>query len=60
MSQDILSDTLNQIMNAKRASHSSVTVQKHSKFLLSVLALTKLRGYIEDYRVDGRTLTISL
>lgn len=60
MSQDIVADTLNQVMNAKRAGHESVTTQRHSKFLMSVLALAKLRGYIEEYRTEGRTLTIKL
>lgn len=60
MSQDILSDTLNQIMNAKKADHTSITMKKHSKFLLSVLALAKHKGYLGDYKVDGRLLNITL
>lgn len=58
MSQDIVADGLNQIMNAKRARKNSVVLRKHSKFLLSVLAIGKLRGYIKDYKVDGTTLKI--
>lgn len=60
MSQDIVADTLNQIMNAKRAGKENVTVKRHSKFLLSVLAIGKLRGYIKEYSVEGRDLKIHL
>lgn len=58
MGQDIISDTLNQMMNASRAGQSSVVVQKHSKLLISVLAVAKLKGYVSDYKIDGRTLKI--
>ncbi|MBU3913513.1 MAG: 30S ribosomal protein S8 [Nanoarchaeota archaeon] len=59
MSQDIISDTLNQIMNAKRARKSSVIVKRHSNLLLGVLEIAKSRGYIESYKVDGRNLEIN-
>ncbi|MCU0642607.1 MAG: 30S ribosomal protein S8 [archaeon] len=60
MSQDIVSDALNQMMNAKRAGKTQVSVKRHSKLLLSVLAIAKLRGYIKNYKADGRALTIEL
>lgn len=60
MSQDIIADTLNQIMNAKKAGKSSVSVMRHSKFLLSVLAIGKLKGYIRSFQVTGRTLDIEI
>jgi len=58
MSQDIISDTLNQIMNAKRARKSSVNVKRHSKILVGILDLAKKQGYIESYKVSGRDLEI--
>ena len=58
MSQDIVADALNQVMNAKRARKSSVVVKKHSKVLLGVLAIGKLKGYISSYKVDGNDLEI--
>jgi len=58
MSQDIISDTLNQIMNAKRAKKDSVKVKKHSKILVGILELAKKRGYIESYKVSRRDLEI--
>lgn len=60
MSQDIVSDALNQMMNALKAKHTSVTLKRHSKLLLSVLAIAKLKGYVTSYTVDGNSLTIEL
>lgn len=58
MSHDIVSDGLNQMMNALKAGKSSVTLKAHSKLLLSVLAIAKLKGYVKSYTVDGNSLTI--
>ncbi|MDP1695353.1 MAG: 30S ribosomal protein S8 [archaeon] len=60
MSQDIVSDALNRMMNALRAKQTTLTVKHHSKFLLSVLAIAKLKGYVKSYVVDGNNLTIEL
>ena len=58
MGQDIISDTLNQMMNARKAGQQSVTVKRHSKLLISVLAVAKLKGYVADYKIDGTSLKI--
>lgn len=60
MSQDIVADTLNQIMNAQRARKSELEVKRFSKLLLSVLAVAKLRGYIESYTIEGTKLKIKI
>jgi len=60
MSQDIVADALNQMMNALKAKKNSITVKHHSKFLLSILAIAKLKGYVKSYKVDGTDLTIEL
>ncbi len=60
MSQDTVADALNQIMNIRRARKEEVIVKRHSKFLLSVLAIAKLKEYIKDYKVDGTELKITL
>ncbi|MEK6825210.1 MAG: 30S ribosomal protein S8 [Nanoarchaeota archaeon] len=60
MSQDKVADALNQIMNAKRARKSVVTLKAHSKLLLSILAIAKLKGYIKNYKADGVKLAIEL
>jgi small subunit ribosomal protein S8 len=58
MSQDVVADALNQIMNAKRASKNSTKVMKHSKFLLSILAIGKLKNYVKSYAVKNNVLEI--
>jgi len=60
MSQDIVADTLNQIMNAKRAGKAEVEVSHYSKFLLSVLALAKLKSYVNSYKIDSAKLHIEI
>lgn len=60
MSHDIVADALNKIMNAKRARAHRIMITHHSKLLLSVLAIAKLKGYIKHYAVDGRSLTVEL
>lgn len=60
MSQDIISDALNKMLNAVRAGKDAVSVRRHSKFLLSVLAIAKLKGYIKNYRVENNILNIEM
>jgi len=58
MSQDIVADGLNRIMNAKRAGKTSVTLKHQSKFLINVLAIGKLKGYIANYHTTPQGLII--
>lgn len=58
MSQDIVSDALNQITNALKARKTEVKIRRHSKLLISVLAIAKLRGYVESYSVEGKILAV--
>ena len=58
MSQDVVADGMNQIMNAKKARKSFVKVKKYSKVLLGILAIGKLKGYIKEYKTDGTELRV--
>lgn len=58
MSQDIVADALNQMMNGKKAGKSKVVVGKQSRLLLSILAIGKLKGYIKSYEPEGKGLSI--
>ncbi|MBS3066143.1 30S ribosomal protein S8 [Candidatus Pacearchaeota archaeon] len=60
MSQDIISDVLNQIMNAKRAGKLDLEVNHSSKSLISILALAKLKGYIKNYELTKKSLKIEI
>jgi len=48
---DTITKTLNEIMNAKRAGKTELTVQPISKVLVKILELMKEDGYI-DYKVN--------
>ena len=60
MSQNIISDALNKIMNAKKAKKTIVEVSYHSKLLSSILAIAKLEGYIKSYKADGKKMVIEI
>jgi small subunit ribosomal protein S8 len=60
MSQDIISDALNKMLNAVRARKTSLSVKRHSKLLLSVLAIAKLKGYVKNYRIENNILNIEI
>lgn len=59
MSQDIVADALNELMNAKKARKTEVVIKKHSKLLRNILDIAKDAGYL-DYTIDGRTMTIKI
>jgi len=59
MSQDVVADALNQIMNAKKAKKIEVTIERSSKFLLNLLELMKNIGCL-DYKIKGRELKIEI
>jgi len=59
MSQDIVADILNQIMNTKRVGKDYLEVERHSKFLLGVLEVAKKEGYI-DYNLVEKKLKIKI
>lgn len=59
MKQDIISDALNNIMNAKRAGKSSITINRYSKLLLNLLNMAKELGYL-DYAVEDNSIKINL
>lgn len=60
MSQDIVADTLNEMINTKKARKTTLEVARHSRLLLSVLAIAKIHGYVKSYSVDGKKLKIEL
>ncbi len=60
MSQDVVADGLNQMMNALRARKTTVELIHHSSLLMSVLALAKLKGYVKEYRVENNILKIEI
>ena len=59
MSQDIVSDGLNQIMNAKRIEKRELTIKRYSKVLLGLFDMMKASGNI-DYKVNEEAKTVSV
>jgi small subunit ribosomal protein S8 len=59
MSQDKVSDALNQIMNIKKAKKNSIVLARPPKLLKNVLEIVKDSGYIE-YTLNGNEIKIDL
>lgn len=59
MSQDLISDTLNRMMNAKRAGKIVLVVDSYSKLLLNILEIMKSKDYI-DFEINSGKLKITL
>jgi len=59
MAQDIISDALNQIMNANRADIRQVKIKKYSKFLLEILEKMKEKKMI-SFKLEDKELNIDI
>jgi len=59
MSQDIVADGLNQIMNAKRVGKQEVVILKYSKVLINLLKIMKEKGHI-DYEVKEEERNVNV
>ena len=59
MSQDIISDSLNQIMNAKRVGKLELVFARKSKVLLNLLEIMKEKGALE-YTENPEDNTVSI
>ncbi len=59
MSQDVVADGLNQIMNTKRIGRLDLVIKRYSKVLLSLFELMKDKGHI-DYEVNEESKTVSV
>ena len=61
MSQDVVADGLNQIMNAKRVEKRELVIRRYSKILIGLLEMMKVAGHV-DYSVDeeARSVKVSI
>ncbi len=61
MSQDVVADGLNQIMNAKRIQKSELVIKRYSKVLLSLFEMMKVRGHINyEANEESKTVKVSI
>jgi small subunit ribosomal protein S15Ae len=54
MSQDLISDVLNEMMNAKRAKKESLVITKSNKLLMKIIEIMKQYGYVEYELKEGK------
>ena len=59
MSQDVVADGLNQIMNAKRIEKRELVISRISKVLVRLLEMMKEKGHI-DFEVDVEAKSVSI
>tara|TARA_Y100000310_G_scaffold265631_1_gene276764 strand:- start:5176 stop:5553 length:378 start_codon:yes stop_codon:yes gene_type:complete len=59
MSQDIIADGLNQIMNARRMEKTDLTIKRYSKLLLNLFEMMKKEGHI-NYSVNEEEKTVTV
>ncbi len=60
MAHDVISDALNNVMNAKKAKKKSAVAKIYSNFLIDVLKIAKTNGYIEDFKVNEKEKTLKI
>ena len=59
MSQDIVSDGLNQIMNAIRIGKQELTIRKYSKVLINLFDMMNAKGHL-SYEIDEKDKTATV
>ncbi len=59
MSQDVVADGLNQIMNAKRIEKREVVIRRSSKVLVRLLEIMKTCGHI-DYKIEDGKVVVGI
>jgi len=57
MSQDIVADGLNEVMNSKRVGKVELTIKRYSKVLLNLFEMMKTKGHI-DFEVNEAEKTV--
>jgi len=60
MSQDIVADAINQIMNCKRAGKNELIIVRYSNLLINILDVAKKHDYIKDYNLDSENKKLKI
>ncbi len=60
MSQDIVADGINQIMNSKISGRRNIVVRGYSKLFLNVLEIANKEGYVKDYETDEENREVKI
>ena len=60
MAQDIVSDALNMIRNAKKAGKDTVKINRISNLLIEVLKIMKQKGAIKKYKIESKEKSLEV
>lgn len=60
MSQDVVSDALNMIKNAKKAKKEVVKIKRISNLLIEILKIMKQKESIKKYKIDSKEKSIEV
>lgn len=60
MSQDIVSDGLNMIKNAKNSGKESVKINRISNIFIEVLKIMKQNGAVSKYKIDAKMKSVEI
>ena len=60
MSQDIVSDALNMMKNAKKARKDSVKINRISNLLIEILKIMKQKGAVKKYKINSKEKSIEI
>lgn len=60
MAQDIISDALNMIKNAKNSRKNTVDIKRISNLLIEILKVMKQKGIVKKYKIDSKKKSIEV
>jgi len=60
MSQDIVSDALNMIRNAKKARKENIIIMRMSNLLIEILKIMKQKNAIKRYKINPKEKSIEI
>ncbi len=60
MSQDIVADALNMMLNAKKARKESVKINRISNLLIETLKIMKQKGAVKKYKIDSKNKSVEV
>ena len=60
MSQDVVSDALNMMKNAKKAGKADVEINRISNLLMEVLKIMKQNGAVKKYKINAQKKSVEI
>lgn len=60
MSQDVVSDGLNMIRNAKKAGKDVVKIKRISNLLIEILKIMKQKGAVKRYKINSKEKALEI